>query len=1246
MQQEAPAPMASSSSGPPRQQSNGSGLMGHREQPPQPFEFGPDAGPYRDQVEVSQELVPMVIGKRGATIMALKQQTGANIYVVMGQMASNQPPENLLGDQSTRDQGFSIFYIDAQTEEQLQAAVDAVREKISPLEPKQGEIQKFFEIPDHKVPEVLGPQGVALARIKERSGARLEIKAIPPSEYHGSTKGMPRTVNCVGTEEAVTLCEELVNKVVSGTVTCADLIAEYESGHPEFRAQKRLSSTPSYDDTKRRRTTDFGGSGGGFRGENYEHQYNAGYQRGPPSGGYGGRGGGGPAMRGSGGKGGGGWNEAPTDVCVMDVPSSSVGAIIGRGGEIINQLKEDGRCDIQVAKSSGPYREVYIHGPYDGLLTIVGFINERLGGTHVIKSPPAQGLPPYLYGSNAGGPNGPGMAPPPRGGGHPMSGGPGRMSGGGPRPYMPQSSPLPSRNYGGDQSGPPPASQQGYSTPPASQPWQQQHQPMGGYPSPGMMQQQQPAMARSAAGPGGPGGYYPQQPQQYANPYQQQLPPHQGYMPPAATQQIGTSVPPPASQQQQSPYQYQSPAGSPPQASTQQPSGGSAAQPSATGATLGQDSSTNYASAYLAAAWQQYYASLHRQQQQQAQASDKSRLEMAVTSSSKKRKTEEEEEMPKLNRDLEEALDNVADDEDESSSSSSDEDSDAEMLTEGVEKKIMDTLNRIKSHDPTLKETKEPVFKDDDFVVENAGKRKKREKKLTHKELMRKRLLEEGAEAAVDDDDEEEQKVAQTSRQAGEDARRALMDAMGVDEDSESAADSDDDFLVVRGKTAEEQDEEDREYKKWERGQLAKAANEGNEQILMERYFRDTDEGGENKLDNDDAFLRDYIMNKGWLEKQSMQPNEYSSDGSDDELDREDDFEREYNFRFEEEKGASLVGHSRNVNDSVRVKDDKRKRKRQEKEARKAEEKAKRAEELKRLKNLKRQEIQRRLEVIAKVTGSSVPKISESGEKLLDGEWDPQAHDKLMRETVLGEGYDDQEESAESVEAPTPEDVPDAESTAGFANDESTQWGQWDGLEAQDEAEREEQDDEHEWWLCDGCQKPILPGKRLFQCKQCEDYALCQPCHKNTTHRHAFVKSRVPDGCEPPTGVEQMLSKEKEEEYEMDFEDMIGDLPTRFKYRKVEPGSIHNLNAEDIISKSDKELNQIASLKLYAPYLDEGPRETKREPSGGFKEQGKGKGGKGKGKGKGEGAAAVASRAEAYGISKRKIQKAGGTKRR
>ncbi|EER09743.1 hypothetical protein Pmar_PMAR020037 [Perkinsus marinus ATCC 50983] len=357
------------------------------------FEFGPDAGPYRDQ-----------------------------------------------GDQSTREQGYTIFYVDAQSEEQLQAAVDAIREKISPLEPKDGEIQRFFEIPDSKVSEVLGPQGVALARIKERSGARLEIRAIPPAEYHGSTRGMPRTVNCVGTEEAVNKCEELVNKVVAGTVTCADLISEYEVGHPEVRSQKRLSSTPSYDETKRRRMDYDDYQRGGF-----DNSYNAGYQRG---GGFGGSRVGGP-MKG-GGKGAWNDNSAAADFCILEVPSNGVGAIIGRGGEIINRLKEDSSCDIQISKSgAGPYREVSLQGPHDGIITVVGFINERLAGAHVVKAAPANGLPPYLFGSGDGAPRG-------------------RMGSGGPQPYMQQQGPPSTARSYGMQGGPPEA----YSTPPG-QPWQQ-----------------------------------------------------------------------------------------------------------------------------------------------------------------------------------------------------------------------------------------------------------------------------------------------------------------------------------------------------------------------------------------------------------------------------------------------------------------------------------------------------------------------------------------------------------------------------------------------------------------------------------------------------------------------------------------------------------------------------------------------------------------------------------------------------
>eukprot|EP00835_Amoeboradix_gromovi_P002684 NODE_157_length_16664_cov_0.301781.p2 type:complete len:523 gc:universal NODE_157_length_16664_cov_0.301781:12816-11248(-) len=58
-----------------------------------------------------------------------------------------------------------------------------------------------------------------------------------------------------------------------------------------------------------------------------------------------------------------------------------------------------------------------------------------------------------------------------------------------------------------------------------------------------------------------------------------------------------------------------------------------------------------------------------------------------------------------------------------------------------------------------------------------------------------------------------------------------------------------------------------------------------------------------------------------------------------------------------------------------------------------------------------------------------------------------------------------------------------------------------------------------------------------------------------------------------------------DEYFKLDYEDIVGDIPVRFKYRDVEPDH-YGLNAADILLADEKELNRTVGLKRLAPYTE------------------------------------------------------------
>ena len=188
------------------------------------------------------------------------------------------------------------------------------------------------------------------------------------------------------------------------------------------------------------------------------------------------------------------------------------------------------------------------------------------------------------------------------------------------------------------------------------------------------------------------------------------------------------------------------------------------------------------------------------------------------------------------------------------------------------------------------------------------------------------------------------------------------------DDDDDDDDDEDSGLLKAKVKTKEEKKKEESDYKSWLAGQTSKLGDAETEQKL--KGLRDFWSKGD--LDEDDAFLKDFILNKRYLgEDCDTEGRIHDSDGglSEDEatVDKQEDFETKYNFRFEEPDQEFIKKYPRTIKDSMRNKESTRKQKREEVKERKRREKERRAEDLKQLKALKRREIEDKVKKLRKV---------------------------------------------------------------------------------------------------------------------------------------------------------------------------------------------------------------------------------------------------------------------------------------
>ncbi|XP_063540671.1 protein KRI1 homolog [Cydia strobilella] len=315
------------------------------------------------------------------------------------------------------------------------------------------------------------------------------------------------------------------------------------------------------------------------------------------------------------------------------------------------------------------------------------------------------------------------------------------------------------------------------------------------------------------------------------------------------------------------------------------------------------------------------------------------------------------------------------------------------------------------------------------------------------------------------------------------------------------------------------------------------------------------------KLNEGEAFLRDYILNKKYLQDgDAGEAGDKIRDDADLEADEaiveeQGKFERAYNFRFEEPDEEYLKRFPRTMN-YIRPKDDRRARKRAEVRERKEEEKKKKMDEIARMKALKLKEIQEKIAKIKEVTGNQDLAFREED---MESDFDQNEHDKRMKE-IFDEEYYGEVDNEKPV-------FPDLDEELEIEN-----WEKY-GEELTAENEPHFEDDE---FNMDADYNPKQARLNLLEELQ-QNMTKRRRNRKKKSKLAELLTTEKPKFV--PTVADKTYSQYMEEYYKMDCEDVIGgDLPTRFKYREVVPND-YGLTIEEILLADDKELTQWVPLK-------------------------------------------------------------------
>ncbi|CAI5729568.1 hypothetical protein KXD40_003570 [Peronospora effusa] len=486
-------------------------------------------------------------------------------------------------------------------------------------------------------------------------------------------------------------------------------------------------------------------------------------------------------------------------------------------------------------------------------------------------------------------------------------------------------------------------------------------------------------------------------------------------------------------------------------------------------------------------------------------------------------------------------------DNDDDESESETEDEDGEELTRELDSDIRKTLKLIRTKDPAIYNSSITFFRQSetsqvsDKDADAGGVKIKKEKNvapLYYKDMVRQQAIAGDVSGSDDnDDDDDDEKPVQTYADEQAEIKKTFLASLEENEEGDDETNElDGGLFTMRKKNRGEQKQENEDYREF-----------------TSKYGSKLKKG---EIDPD-KFLEHYLSSEGWKDKTAVVPH-YDEIVKEDEEDAEalekaEEFEHSYNFRFEEQGSSVIQTHARHIDDTMRREDDSRKRKRAERKERKALERQKKEEELRRLKNLKQAEIEQKLKKVARLMGEEEGTAGLKAEDL-EGDFDPDEYDKRMQ-AVFNEQYYDEDDD---MEKPTWDEDEDKELFAGLPVDpeEEEEEGDAEGDATLSEEAEVEEDDEEKQALVE-------------EDEEGQDGKEEAPKHLKLTINE----------------IQRQKQKYLDELYSLDYEDLIGDIKCRFKYRQVQNNDF-GLTVDEIMAADDSELKQLVSLKRMAPYAD------------------------------------------------------------